>query len=252
MRVRIITPITTRDFMGVADFAAIVRADTEMSCVEIDHGPASIESEFDAMLATPDTVARVMQAESEGIDAVVINCMDDPGLQPTREMVSIPVVGPCETAMHLAAMLAHRFSVVTVLDHLEPQFTNQARRYGVSDKLASVRSVDIPVLDLDADQGRLVDALVRQAVLAVERDRAHAIIFGCTGMLGAAQGVERGLAARGIVGVPVIDPMAAAVKVAEMMADLRLCHSKRTCPQPLRKAIHGYDVVTSLLGAGVS
>ena len=252
MRVRIITPIVTRNFVDPADLTAAARPDTELSCVGIDEGPASIESEFDAMLAVPHTVARVMEAEAAGIDAVVINCMDDPGVRPAREVASIPVVGPCETAMHLAAMLAHRFSVVAVLDQLEPQFTNQARLYGVADRLASVRSVEIPVLALDADPERLIHALIDQAVRAVEDDRAHAIVFGCTGMVGAAAAVQDGLAARGIDGVPVIDPLVAAVKMAEMLTDLRLGHSKRTYPRPPGKAIHGYDAVTSLLGAGVS
>lgn len=238
--------------MCASQLAPLVRSDTELTYVEIEHGPASIECEFDAMLATPGTVARVIAAEQEGIDAVVINCMDDPGLRAAREMVSIPILGPCETAMHLAAMLAHQFSVVTVLDHLEPQFVNHAKVYGVPDKLASVRSVSIPVLDLEEDEERLIDAVTTQSALAVEEDGAHAIIFGCTGMLGVAEAVERQLEGRGISGVPVLDPLVVALKIAESLVDLRLTHSKRTFPPPSRKAIKGYESITALLAAGVA
>lgn len=252
MRLRVITPITTTGFICVDQLAPLVRPDTELSYVEIENGPASIECDFDAMLATPDTVAHIIAAEQEGIDAVVINCMDDPGLRAAREMVEIPVLGPCETAMHLAAMLAHRFSVVTVLDHLEPQFVNHAKVYSVAEKLASVRSVSIPVLDLEADEARLIEALATQSARAVEEDGAHAIIFGCTGMLGVAEAVERQLEARGITGVPVLDPLVVALKFAESLVDLGLTHSKRTFPAPPRKAVKGYDRVTSLLRAGVA
>ena len=36
---------------------------------------------------------------------MIIDCMLDPGLPAVREKVTIPVIGPGQTAMHLAAML---------------------------------------------------------------------------------------------------------------------------------------------------
>lgn len=73
MKLRVITPITSHGFASAEDFASIIRSDTELSHVEIDHGPASIESDYDEMLATPDTVAKIIQAEQDGMDAVIIN-----------------------------------------------------------------------------------------------------------------------------------------------------------------------------------
>jgi len=243
VKLRIVTPITTPGFTTIDDFQAVVRSDTELSHVQIDRGPASIECAFDEALSIPDTIAKIAEAERDGVDGVVINCMGDPGMHSGREVVSIPVIGPCEATMHLAAMLGHSFSVITVLDTLRSQFENQAKVYGVRDKLASVRSVDIPVLDLDVDRGRMVNALVEQAILAIEQDGADVLIFGCTGMLGAAEQVEQGLAARGYDGVPVIDSMVAAIKLAEAMIDAGLRHSKRTYPFPPSKRIVGYDNV---------
>jgi allantoin racemase len=40
---------------------------------------------------------------------VVIDCMGDPGLFGARECVSIPVLGPMQTAMGIAAMMGHKF-----------------------------------------------------------------------------------------------------------------------------------------------
>ena len=190
MMLRVITPITTKGFACADDFAEIVRPDTVLSHVELDHGPASIESEFDEMLAAPETVAKIVEAERDGMDAVIINCMGDPACWPDEKRVSIPVIGPCEATMHVASMLGHTFSVITVLEHLRPLFENRAAVYGLRDK-PSVRAVEIPVLELESDRDRLVRALADEAVQAIEEDGAHVMLFGCTGMLGTAEAVER-------------------------------------------------------------
>lgn len=41
--------------------------------------------------------------------------------------------------------------------------------------------------------------------------------------------------------MPVIDPVPAAVRVAEALVDLRLSHSKRSYPPPPKKRIMGFD-----------
>jgi allantoin racemase len=249
MKLRIITPITSHGFASIDDFLPLVRPDTELSHVEIDHGPASIESDYDEMLATPATVARIVEAERDGVDAVIINCMGDPGMQAGREAVHIPVIGPCEATMHIASMLGHTFSVITVLKALRRQFENQARVYGLQDKLASVRAVEIPVLELEADRARLVRSLADQAQQAVEQDGAHVMLFGCTGMIGTAQAVEEELSERGYPDVPVLDSMVWAVKLAEAIADMGLRHSKLSWPLPPEKRIDGYEFLPHRLVA---
>ena len=238
-RVRVVSPITTRGFRKPNEFEALQAPDVVIDTVEIDTGPASIECEFDQALAVPGTVAKIVEAERAGIHAVIIDCMGDPGLRPARECVSIPVVGPAETAMHIASMLGHRFSVLTVLDRIRPMLENQAKVYGVPEKLASVRSVDIPVLELESDLDRVKRELTDQGILAVERDGADVLIFGCTGMLGCADAVRAGLLSKGH-DVPVIDPVPAAVRFAVALVDAGLSHSKRTYQEPRAKPIVGY------------
>ncbi|MCP4321048.1 MAG: hydrogenase expression protein HupH, partial [Alteromonadales bacterium] len=45
-----------------------------------------------------DTIKQAIKAERAGADAIIIDCMGDPGLNACREAVSIPVIGPCQTA----------------------------------------------------------------------------------------------------------------------------------------------------------
>lgn len=243
-RTRVVVPVTATELGDERSISALGDGGRTVDRVQIVRGPASIESEYEAALAAPDTLRLMAEAETEGVDAAVIDCMGDPALQAARELVSMPVLGPAQTGMHLACLLGHRFSVATIGEQAIPELENLARVYGVSEQLASVRSVDIPVLELADDPDRLAEALVEASAAAVLEDGAHVILFGCTGMAGYAKRVRDGLAAHGIEGVPVIDPMPAAVRIAQALAELGLTHSKRTYPHPPAKDIPGFDYVT--------
>jgi allantoin racemase len=251
-RIRVITPVIG-DALGDTEFArSLGDASTEVDLVHVQRGPASIEAEFEHAIAVPDTLRLIVEAEREGVDAVVVDCMADPGVRPGRELVRIPVLGPAETCMHLACLLGHRFSIVTTGARSVPEFENQARVAGLAERLASVRWVDIPVLDLGADPQALLSALIDESVAAVEADGAHVIVFGCTGMLGYADGVRDGLAARGHPGIPVLDPVPVTVRAAQALLASGLTHSARTWPPAPAKRIDGYDYLTDLLPVGGS
>jgi allantoin racemase len=241
MKIRVVIPSITKEFeaLGLEQYSPGARPGTEISVTLLDNGPASIESRYEEAVAVPDIVSKVMAAEKDGVDAVIIDCMADPGLDAAREMVTIPVVGPAETAMHLASMLGHRFSVITILDQVAPMFDRHAAKMGLVERLASVRAVNIPVLEL-GDTERVVKALIEQSAKAVRVDGAHLIVFGCTGMVGLAGDVKKGLEDQGILDVPVIDPAILAVKISEALVDTGLSHSKRTYPHPPEKEIVGY------------
>ena len=121
-------------------------------------------------------------------------------------------------------------------------FENNAKIYGLESKLGSVRSIDIPVLDLAADEGAVVSALRDEALAAIELERAGAIVLGCTGMKKCADQLGKLLQEHGCEDIPVIEPVRAAIKVAAALVDLGLTQSKRTYPFPPAKKLAGYDV----------
>ena len=237
--VRVVSPITTKGFRKESDLFPLGGDIFKVSASQIDIGPASIESEFDEAMCQPDTILKIIEAEKEGCDAVVIDCMGDPGLQGARECVSIPVIGPCETAMHYASMFGHKFSVITVLERLRPQFENQSLLYGVSSKLASVKAVDIPVLELEDDLDETVKQLSIKSVEAIEQDHSSVMIFGCTGLFGCADALKSKLLEKGY-DVPVIDPIPLAVQTAYTCAKLKLSQSKHSYPMPPEKGMVGF------------
>jgi allantoin racemase len=237
--IRVVSPITTKGFRKESDLISIGGDMFKVSASQIEIGPASIESEFDEAMCQPDTILKIIDAEKEGCDAVVIDCMGDPGLQGARECVSIPVIGPCETAMHYASMLGHKFSVLTVLNRTVPLLENLSLLYGVSSKLASIAPVNIPVLDLEKDLDYTLNRMTTVAIDTIKNDHAAVIIFGCTGMLGCADAVQNNLKAKGY-DVPVIDPIPLAVNTAYVLAKLKLSQSKHSYPLPPKKGMVGF------------
>ncbi|NTF33497.1 aspartate/glutamate racemase family protein [Rhizobium skierniewicense] len=242
VHIRVISPLVTRGFRKLADLKALEYPGIAVSHAEISTGPASIESEFEAAMSVPGTLLEVNKADRDGVDAVIIDCMGDPGLKPAREITDMVVVGPAQTSMHIAAMLGHTFSVITVMRRLRPSFENTAALCGLSSKLASVRSVDIPVLHLEADRTETLRRLIEEGRKAVEEDGAEALIFGCTGLMGCAAGLRAGLLAEGI-DVPVIDPIPTAISIAAGLVRAGLSQSRTTYPPPPEKALIGYDAL---------
>jgi allantoin racemase len=242
MKIRVIAPITT---LGIACATETQQAgDVEVTHTTIATGPASIESEYEVAFSLPGTITAALDAEAEGADAIVINCMCDPGLAGAREALGVPVVGAAQAAFHVAAMLAHSFSVLVVEAREIPMYENNAKLYGLDSKLRSIRSIDIPVLDLAADLDRVVEALYAESVAAIEHDGAHALVLGCTGMQDCDERLRSRLRDGGYADVPVVEPVAAAIALARALVDLRLTQSKRTYPLPPAKALVGYGVGT--------
>lgn len=239
VHIRVITPVVSEGIRTLDDIRAMESAELKVSHSLIEFGPASIECEFDEALSVPGLLAKSIEAEREGVDAVVIDCMGDPGLKAAREVLSIPVLGPAETSMHIAAMLGRSFSIVTVLESVRPMLDNLAKIYGVHEKLASIRVVNVPVLAIGHDQSKLRAELAEQAQLALDQDGADVIVLGCTGFFGCSEAIARSLAARG-VSTPVIDPIPASVFTAAALVRAGLTHSKRTYAVPPKKLIKGF------------
>jgi allantoin racemase len=201
---------------------------TEVEVVDVPEGPLSIESAYEEYLAVPATLEALRGLEGQGVDGAIVGCFGDPGVDAARELCAMPVVGPGEAAMLLAASLGHRFAVVTVLDSIVQPLRRLAWTTGLLDKLASVRSVGIPVLELDADPGRTFDRMVEVGRQAVEVDRADTLVLGCMTMAFA----ERHRAIETALGVPVVSPAHAALKLLEALVGAGLRHSKRAYPTP--------------------
>ena len=208
-----------------------------MTNAQVTKGPASIESAVDEVLAAPGVVDSAIKAEADGAQAVVIDCMLDPGLDAAREAVSIPVIGCGEAAMRAAGA---KFAVVTVLQRQERAFADLARRYGLADRMTEIIGIGVPVLALETDRETALAATIEGSRSAVERG-AISVVFGCTGMLGFADEVSRALD-----GIKVIDPLPNAITAAHEAIQSGQTTDKAVYPYPDAKPIVGFREWTAL------
>ena len=197
-------------------------------------GPVSIESMWEEYLHVPYLMDMCVQLEREGFDAIVPGCFADPGLDGVRELVSIPVVGPGASSMLAASALGHKFGILTVLENVVRPLENLALLTGVHGKLASIRHLDIPVLELNADRERTYRRAIEVGRRMVEEDRADVLVLGCGTLSFRAHEIQAEL------GVPVLNPLRCALRTAEMLVSGGLSHSKRSYPVPPKLAAAGH------------
>jgi allantoin racemase len=179
-------------------------------------GPPAIQGPKDGEAALPGLFSEIDAAKDEGFDAIIIACFDDTGLYEARRRTRVPVVGIGEAAYHAAMLVAERFSVVTTLSVSVPVIAENIRRYGFAERCARVRASEVPVLDLEVPGSDACNRISEEVGVALREDSADAIVLGCAGMadLALQLGTEHG--------VPVIDGVAAAVKMAECLVAMGL------------------------------
>jgi allantoin racemase len=191
-------------------------------------GPASIESSWEASLVVPALCEAVVRAQTEGLSAVIVGCFSDPGLDALRELTSIPIVGPGAAALHLAAQVSTRFTIISPLTEAQGRGHERLRGLALDAKLASVRSVNMPVLDVARAREAVLDRLEDAGRAALRDDGADALVLGCMsmGFLDITDDLQKRL------DVPVVNPVTAALKTAEALIAMGLSHSKLAYPMP--------------------
>jgi allantoin racemase len=217
MRILVVNPNTTATMTETIGAAARRAASpgVEVEALNPAMGPASIEGYYDEAFCVPGLIGSLR--ERAGHDAYVVACFDDTGLDAARTVVRAPVVGLCEASLHVASMLGARCAVVTTLARSVPALERLVAHYGMGGR-CGVHASDIPVLGLESGdaEARLTEAVER----AIAAERAECVVLGCAGMTDlAARMGER-------FGLPVLDPIACAVRIAEALAGLGVETSK--------------------------
>lgn len=220
MKILVINPNTTASMTEKIAVAAraVARPDTEIVAANSQNGPASIQGFLDVATCIPGLLEEV--GRHPHVDAIVIACFDDTGLDAVRSLVSVPVLGIGEAAYHAASMIATKFSVVTTLSRSVPGLENNLMRYGLAQKCVRVRATDIPVLKLEEGDPDTLARIRSEIRAAIDQDKAEAIVLGCAGMADLMAQLSHEF------GLPVIDGVAAGVTFAEALVNNRLSTSK--------------------------
>ncbi|MBD3883241.1 aspartate/glutamate racemase family protein [Phormidium tenue FACHB-886] len=235
MRIKVIngntyTPMTE----GIDESAQAARfKETEIVTTQPKSGPESVESYYDEFLAIPGILEEIIL--SPDFDAFVIACWGDPGVEAARELTTKPVVGIAEASMYMANMLAARWGVVTTQHRTLDMIEKTIYKAGFAHRCVSIRTSGIAVVETETAREATTDALEAIGKLAIAEDKVEALCLGCAGMSGLDQALEHRL------GIPIIDAVAAAVKLAESLVALKKQTSKALTYQPPdAKLIKGY------------
>lgn len=220
MKILVINPNTTASMTTKIGAAAraVARSDTEIVATNSQNGPASIQGFLDVATCVPGLLAEVVRHPD--VDAIVVACFDDTGVDAVRTMVSVPVLGIGEAAYHAASMISTKFSVITTLLRSVPGLENNLMRYGLAQKCVRVRATDIPVLKLEEGDHATLSKIRSEIREAIEQDKAEAIVLGCAGMSDLMTQLSEEF------GLPIIDGVAAGVTFAEALVNNSLKTSK--------------------------
>jgi allantoin racemase len=216
VKVLLLNPNTTSavtDLLYAAG-ARVASPGTELVAITARRGVPYIATRAEAQIG--GAVALEMLAESvAAFDAAIIAAFGDPGLFGARELFDVPIIGLAEAAMLTACMVGRKFSIVTFATALAPWYQECVDMHGLGERCASIRTLDGTFQSISEVQSEKEDLLVGLANRAVEHDGADVVILSGAPLSGLAPKVA------GRVAVPVIDPIAAAVRQAETLAVLK-------------------------------
>lgn len=205
------------------------RSDIDISFVGAGSTITLADSYYDMAIMELAVIQAGIQAQEDGFDAVCINTVSDSGLAALRSRLSIPVLSPGQSAFHVASMLGHKFSILTMWERWFPLYRKTLKEYGLESRVASIRAIEVrpDTVELLSGKEDIVFARLEETALkAIREDGADVIVLGSTTM----HQSHAYLASR--LPVPVLNPGVIAYKLCEMFLDLGLCHSKKAYPSP--------------------
>ena len=186
-------------------------------------GGAGDQYRYLEFLETTEVLENVHVAMQRGFDAFLIGNICDPGLREAREFATIPVLGLCESSLHLACMMGTSFSLVTINAKFTPRIIENVDKYGLKSRLAAVNRMQVErLLDLTA----AFDDMAARDRIAAEFDRAaRANAEAGADVVIAAGGVVMALLADADIheaggGLPILNGITALVKSGEMAVGL--------------------------------
>ena len=204
-------------------------AEVKITVQEVPAGPGSIECAYEEFLSLAPTARLVADLERQDVNAVILGCFGDPGMDALCELTSqLVIVGPGTASFHLAAMLGESFGIVTVADGVVRPLRQLVTSTGLASRLAGITVVDTSVLELGDDPEATTTRAAEAAIKLVERSGADTIVLGCMSMAF----LDLGPVIQAKIGVPVVNPVQAALMLAYGRASFGVRHSKAAYPMP--------------------
>ena len=242
MKITFLNPFRTdaHDRIVTEILQRALRPGTELEVLHLEHGPRNIDYYAPKQLVQVEIIRKAVEAERNGADAFVIGCLYDPALVEVREQLSIPVIGPLETATALSRMFGHRYAILSDHEKALPMQRDILRAYGTDTNCVGLEAVGWFVDDMVSDPIKVARDTVAKVREVMARTGAETVIIGCTIV---AACYEYAIMAGEIDGadLSVINPNVLALKSAEMFADLQKIGQYRISRQGYYQNIKDHD-----------
>jgi Asp/Glu/hydantoin racemase len=215
MRILVLNPNTTESVtqLMMAAGKPAAAAGTELVALTATRGVPYIATRAEAQIGGAIALEMIAESHRE-VDAVIIAAFGDPGLLGARELFDMPVIGISEAAMLTACMLGQRFALVALSTVFRGWYRDCVDMHGLTGRCAGVYGLDKSFASIADVQDENLEALVALAEHAIEDGGADSLIFAGAPLAGLAAKV------RDRIPLPIVDPIAAAVKQAETVVAL--------------------------------
>jgi allantoin racemase len=141
-------------------------------------------------------------------DVVYLACFGDPGLAALKEVSPVPVVGMAEASCREACRRGARFAIVTGGVLWEPMLREFVFGLGLSERLASIRTIAPTGDEIARDPGAAVGQLAAACEACAAEDGADVVILGGAALAGLATRIQLSMP------VPVICSVEAGARAA--------------------------------------
>lgn len=191
----------------------ILESDCKALVLHPSQSPNAIETLAHRKIAEP--LALDLLSQHQGYDGYVMACFDDIAIKASRRFLKVPVVDTVEASINLARLYESKFTIVTTVEAMVPGICSLIHSLGASHQ-CTVRAAGIGVAEAAAGEPNTLQKIDETIIKARNIDGAKVIILGSGGLAGHADRLTK------LHGIPVIDSIEAAIRVAEMASKLKL------------------------------
>ena len=160
-------------------------------------------------------------------EAFIIVSFDDIGVDTIRKITSKPIIGLGEASFYTANMIANKFSVITNLSHSHEALKNNLIKYDMDHKCVSIKSIEVPVLDMDTMSKSNLIKLDNEIQRTITEDDPETLIITSPGIYNLSKNLSKKF------NIPIIDGVTAATALVENLGKLDL-KIKKIVSKPYR------------------
>lgn len=112
MKILVVAPIVAAEdsflFKEVTDtYKSLAKEGVEIDVAFLKSGPSCIMNAEQELEALPDII-RIVKEKNDKYEAIILDCMGDPGIGVAREVSNTLIVGPLQSSMAFASTLGYK------------------------------------------------------------------------------------------------------------------------------------------------